>query len=186
MTEAQHGEALTPTSITNALPAASLDDIAAKSPQYAALRPTQQTILIAVMEDFMSGNIRPDTIMAVDLGVDRKTIYNCRMNSAFNGVLAQLMPELVKAKLPKYLLRIENHGEKDYKALEFLLKYAGLYVQKSQSMNISASISQTATSGSPKEAIIASCQKFMGIGYDLDRYIAEITAEWAQLKTEGV
>ena len=124
--------------------------------------------------------------MALDLSVDRKTIYNCRTNSAFNAVLTQLMPELVKAKLPKYLVEVEKHGIKDWKAYEFLLKYAGLYVQKSQSMNINANLTQSTPQGTPANAIEASCEKFIGIGYDLERYIQEITDCWVRLKTEGV
>ena len=168
------------------LPPQQLNTIAKRSPLYSTLHPTQKAVLIAMMNDFMSETIRTDTEMAADLSVDRKTIYNCRTNSTFNAVMTSIMPEMVQAKLPKYLLQIEKHGEKDYKPLEFLIKYAGLYVDRHQNVNLNANISAQDIPQTPKEVLERHLIKYISIGYDWDRYMTEAHDLWTMLQAEGV
>jgi len=97
------------------LPANDLETLASHSAEYVNLIDTQKMVLLAIMEDFISEDIRTDVDMASDLGIDRKTIYNCKRNPRFNRAMTQLMPEMVKAKLPKYLTMVEDHGVKDWK-----------------------------------------------------------------------
>lgn len=153
---------------------------------FVSLAPNQKNVLAAMIDDFMSGNIRKDTEIAQDLGISVKTVYNCKTHSGVTSALTQLMPEIVKAKLPKYLAKIEEHGEKDYKALELLLKYAGLYVPSSRNVNVNANISAQSEPTNQVEVLERHLMRYMSVGYDLQRYITEVSEVWQRLQADGV
>ena len=185
MTDTPRSEALTPVGMTNALPATNIDNIANSSTDFLALRNNQQNVLLAIMTDFMSENIRSDVDMAKDLDIDRKTVYNCRLNATFNRALAFVMPELVKAKLPKYLAMIEKHGQKDYKPLELLLRYAGLYIPASQTQNLNVNMSAQSSANKPFSANVEDMLIRMGeLGWTEDR-VSELVPQFRKLKDEG-
>lgn len=167
------------------LPDIEVDTVAQSSADYQNLPFAQKTVLLAIMEDFISENIRSDVQIAADCGIDRKTVYNCKVNPLFNNALAFVMPELVKAKVPKYLAQIEKHGEKDYKPLEFLLKYAGLYVPKSQNLNINANIGSSRTQNKPLSVVVDDVLIRLGeLGWSEDR-VSELVDRFRELRDEG-
>jgi hypothetical protein len=122
------------------LPQIDTEHIANNCATFPMLTANQKIVMLAIMDDFLSENIRTDRQIASDCGVHAKTVYNCKVNPSFNAALSQIMPELVKAKLPKYMSKIEKHGDKDWKAYQFLLQFAGLWTPTQRNMNINASI----------------------------------------------
>lgn len=167
------------------IPAIDAENIASSYTSYAMLRPTQKSVLIAVMMDFISENIRSDTQIALDLSISRKTVYNCKVNPAFTDALTQIMPALVKAKLPKYLSMIEKHGERDWQPLRFLLEYAGLYVKTSQNLNINASIGgRMAQSMSISETVDSILIRLGELGWS-DERVSGLVARFRELRAEG-
>ena len=175
-----------PTEIIEDYAQSEYSEIANYSTHFAMLTPTQRRVLIAFLDDFVSEDMRTDTEMADDLGVDRKTIYNCKTNPRFGLALQQIMPELVKTKLPKYLSTIEDHGQKDWKALQFLMEYAGLWAKTTRNLNLTAQIgAEQGQSGSPGAVMERQVEIFRGIGYTLDRYIEEFTEVWRRREDEG-
>lgn len=171
------------------LPANDLETLASHSAEYVNLIDTQKMVLLAIMEDFISEDIRTDVDMASDLGIDRKTIYNCKRNPRFNRAMTQLMPEMVKAKLPKYLTMVEDHGVKDWKAIEFLLKYAGLYTPTQQNLNVNANVGrQMDQQGSITESKDTLLTRMGELGWSVERvqeFAASIPARFEELRSEG-
>ena len=84
------------------------------------------------------------------------------------------------------LVELEEHGKKDWKPLQWLIQFAGLWTPTSRNLNVNANITPDTPAGTPTGAIDASCMKFIAIGYDLERYVDEIRASWSRLKSEGV
>lgn len=175
--------------VPDILPSVDLDSLAISSAEYVNLKDTQKSVMLAIMDDFISEDIRTDVKMASDLGIDRKTIYNCKRNPRFNRAMTQIMPEMVKAKLPKYLAMVEDHGVKDWKAIEFLLKYAGLYTPTQQNLNVNASIGrQLDAQGSITDSKDALLTRMGELGWSLDRvqeFAASIPARFEELRAEG-
>jgi hypothetical protein len=69
---------------------------------------------------------------------------------------------------------IEKHAEKDWHAAKFLLEFVGLWIPKSQHLNLNVSATQSqAVFESSEEAIYAFIQKLKTLGWSLER-IAEV------------
>ena len=161
------------------------EGIANSSPSFATLAVNQKSVLIAVMMDFLSEDIRSDTQIAADLGINRKTVYNCKVNPAFNTALSQVMPEMVKAKLPKYLANIEKAGIKDWKAFQFLLEYAGLWTKTTRNLNVNANIGGgQGQSMGINDSIDSILIRLGELGWNASR-VAQLSERFSELKAEG-
>ena len=146
---------------------------------------TQKAVLIAICDDFMSGEIHTDVEISEIAGVCRKTVYNCKRNARFNRAIREIMPELVAAKSPKYLTMIERHGENDWRPLKFLMEYAGLYTQKSAILSVHARVpAQLDTPQSPQQAVEAYTERFIRLGYDKQRLLREFGAAYNKLTNQ--
>lgn len=135
-----------------------------------------QAIVIAteMASDMLSGSIRPDSHLATDLGLDRSVITKYRNNPLFNQALATLAMGVVRGKVMVYVNMIEKHAEKNWQAAKFLMEWVGLFIPKSQhlNLNVSATDSQTVFESSD-DAIHAFIQRLKALGWSLER-IAEI------------
>lgn len=164
-----------------------VDSVVNGCAEFAQLSEPQRKVLLGMMLDFLTENIRRDVDLAADCGVHRNTITNCKQNPRFNRVLVAVMPELVKSKLPKYLNKIEKHGDRDFRALQLLLEYAGLYMKSQKNVNLNANLRVNADGpGSPQQASESFCTLFMGIGYDEDSLVELVRSTYRRLKAEGL
>jgi len=155
--------------------------------EYAQLTEGQKSVLLGLMDDFLSEDIRSDIDLAAGVGVHRNTVKNAKQNPRFNRVLIAVMPELVKSKLPKYLNQIELHGKKSFEPLKFLLEYTGLYVKSQRNLNLNANLAVNADqSAGPGQAVQSFCQQFMTIGYDKHSLLDLVAETWDKLKSEGL
>jgi hypothetical protein len=167
------------------LPQIDAENVANTCATFAMLVPTQKSVLLAIMEDFLSENIRTDRQIASDCGVHAKTVYNCKVNPAFNAALAQVMPELVKAKLPMYIGAIEKAGLKDWKALQFLLEFAGLWTKTQRNLNINANIGgNTAQNMSIQDSVDSILIRLGELGWNRTRVLT-LADRFDELKAEG-
>ena len=156
-------------------------EIVAQYAAYARLLDPSKRVLMELCNDFLSENISTDVELAAKAGVHRNTVHNCKHNPMFNEALIQIMPEMVKAKLPKYLQSIAKHGERDWNALKFLLEYAGLYVSKRQQLNISAQVDTRRPSESFQDTVDDVLTLIGSAGWTEERMVER----FRQLKTEG-
>ena len=163
-----------------------IDSIVDSCGEYPLLSEAQKKVLIGIMQDFLSESIRKDADLARDCKVHPNTIRNCKQSARFNRVLVAIMPELVKSKLPKYLLQIEKHGQKSYEPLKFLLEYTGLYVKSQRNLNINAQLDSYGTPGDPKQAAFAIAEQFISVGYDRQAFIEILTEAYDTLRSEGI
>jgi len=180
----------TPLEATSTAQPANLDLIPQEMSEYgamiASLTTIQQRILWGLVQNMSAEIVLTEVQLAEKLGIDPRTIQRARKIPAFQTALAYIIRDNIRGIHDKLVGGIIKHGEKDWNAYKFLLQYDGSYVQKSQSMNLNASISTTTAAGTPSTVIEASCQKYIALGYDLPRYIAEITEVWTRLKAEGM
>ena len=136
----------------------------------------QQAIVIAteMASDMLSGSIRPDIQLAADLGIERGMITRYRNNPLFNQALATLAMGVVRGKVMTYVNLIEKHAEKNWQAAKFLMEWVGLFIPKTQHLNLNVSAtSSQAVFETSEEAIYAFIQKLKSLGWSLER-IADI------------
>lgn len=141
---------------------------------FAGLNSQAMVIATEMASDMMSGSIRPDVRLAADLGIDRNAIIRYRNNPLFNQALATLAMGVVRGKVMTYVNLIEKHAEKNWQAAKFLMEWVGLFIPKSQHLNVNVSATQSqAVFETSEEAIHAFIQKLKALGWSLER-IAEI------------
>ncbi len=175
--------ALEPSEVIEALPDSETnptEDMLQKIAEWSFLTKGQKRVMMAMCEDYVSEHIRSDTKMAEDLGICRATIARAKLSHTFNMVLCSIFPMLVRLKLPQYMAKIETAGDKDWKALKFILEYAGLYVNTSKSLNIHANINAEDTVKSPEQAIDAFLIKLLTHGWNKERICDRIDLLRAQ------
>jgi len=168
---------------------ANLDLIPPEMSQYAVmiadLTTLQQRILWALVDNLTAENNHTEEQIAAELGCDRRTIQRARKNTAFQGALAYIIRDNVRGIHDKIVSGIIKHGEKDWNAYKFLLQYDGSYVQKSQNMNINATIGAQGGANKPFSANVEDMLIRMGeLGWTEDR-VAELVPQFRKLKDEG-
>jgi len=163
------------------LPATDVKKIVKSCAAYLSLSEAQKSVLIVICDDFLSGNTHSDSEIAEIAGVHRNTVYNCKHNSTFAQAIVEIMPELVKVKLPKYLSMIEKHGERDFQPLKFLLEYAGLFIPRSQRAILHARMDTTRSNVSAQEQIDAILSKLGQLGFSPER----VCERMRKLQREG-
>lgn len=168
-----------------------LDDIDTETMQrYAAvlagLTTNERSILRALVENIGAEDKRTETQIALDLGLDRVTLWRARQKPAFQMALATIVRDNLRGLHDKIVGGIFDHGEKDWNAYKFLLQYDGSYVQSSRNLNVNASLQvNEGTPGSPQQAIDSVLQLFMKIGYDKQSFVDLVSERWTQMKAEG-
>jgi len=163
-------------------------DVIQSCTAYTQLSPYQRMILKQMSEDFVTGVIHTDSDLAEIVGCSRGTVINARKNRLFGHAITEIMPELVKSKLPKYIKMIEKHGERDFQPLKFLMQYMGVYIPTSQQAIITARMGDVAGMDrikSPQGAIKAVVSQFGALGYTKERLKDEIDVAWDKAKEEG-
>lgn len=160
------------------------DDIMHLSATFATLTPHHRAIMSAIVDNFMSERIQSDRDMAKEIGCSRNTVRYARRNLAFNRVMVDIMPALVRAKGSKYLSRIDKAGNVDWRANKFLLEFAGLSVDKSLTGVIHTSVDM-ATANSPGAAMEQVVTQFANLGYDRQRLLDDMGAVFDRLRDEG-
>jgi len=152
----------------------------------ANLTTKQQRILIALAHNITCEIPRTDKVIAEEIGTSVQYIWECRHKPEWAQAMAAVVCDMARGTQDKAFRLLMKHAEKDPGSVKTWLQIGGVHIDRRQNVNINAHIDATAPIGTPESAIESSCQKFIGIGYDLERYIAEITETWTRLKVEGV
>jgi hypothetical protein len=156
------------------------------APVLTGLTTLQCRILWVLVEEMTAEHKRTETEIAESIGISRSTIRRARKNPKFGQAMEVIVKDSLRGLHDKIIGRTIKAGENDWRANKWLTEYDGSYVQASKQLNINASLGPVDSPKSPQQAIEASCLRFISIGYDLQRYVEEITATWERLKEEGV
>ena len=170
---------LPPPEIIDNLPSESLTAIA-------HLTSLQQSVLIALCRNTLSEIKYTDAEIAEECNTSREYIWQLRQNPKFGEAMGAVIKNLARGTQDKAFMLMMKHAEKDPGSVKTWLQIGGVHIDRRQNVNINANLSADSHAGTPESAIEASCHKFIAIGYDLERYVAEITATWSKLKAEGI
>jgi len=149
-----------------------LDELTAYYPDLANLTPIRRSILFALLENTVSEDRKTETEIALDLGINRRTILDARKNPVFIELLGRLSIEMVRANVDKPIQNLFSLGKTNVKANEILARIAEVYrpTQRilSQSMNINARTQYTDTD----DMISAFLAELKAQGYTKERISA--------------
>lgn len=161
-----------------------LDDFDRIAPLIVQLTRCQQMILNALAVNMLSNDHVTDTKIAETLGIARHTINNARKNPIFGQCLAIITRDIVRGQTDRTLSNIKKHESADWRASEFLLKYTGEYVPKSQSqnLNVNLSASQAMQAKTPTDLLDTICIQLIEMGISADR----VKDRMIELQREGI
>lgn len=171
-----------------------IDNTPEEMPEYlqnlsivAKLTTTRRLILTALALNILSEDKQTETAIAERIGVSRQSIYDARQDPVFGQALSLVMRSIIAGKSDIITEMLLTRAEKSDRILEICARIAELYQPTQRNVNINASISaSTDTPGSPQQAVQATLQLFMGIGYDLDSFVGLVREQWRKLKEEGL
>ena len=145
------------------------------------LSPHRQRILVALCENMVSGNLRSDTEIAADLGIDRTTIWYARKNPAFGAALAILMRNLAQGMADKALTDLVKHSANSPKATEIWLRIAKVFDPVEKRLNVNASLTSPGQAGSLQDIIDDFLIKLGAAGYPIEKLVER----YQELRAEG-
>ena len=148
---------------------AMIEHVALNYQSYVLLTSGQKAYFHALMDDFVANEFRTDRQIAADCGLAVKTVYNCKRNGKILQAIRDILPDVVSIKLPEVLANAVMLSKKTYKAGEFVARFTGAYVPKSQQLNINANLRSRAQNVSPEEAIDSFLGKLLSLGWSPDR-----------------
>lgn len=148
---------------------AMVENVAKNYQSYMLLAVGQKAVFHAIMDDFVSNDFRSDPQIAADCGISRKTVYNAKRNGKVLQAIRDIMPDIASIKLPEVIANAIELSKKTYKAGEFVARFTGAYVPKSQQLNINANLRSRAQNVSPEEAIDGFLSKLLSLGWSPDR-----------------
>ncbi len=143
--------------------------VASSYNSFIMLGANQKTVLSCIFDDFMSGVFRTDKQIAADCGIAYKTVYNVKRNGNVLAAIREILPELANAKLPEVIANAVKLSSKTYKAGEFVARFTGAYVPRSQQQNINVNLKARAQNLSPEQAIDSFLGKLMSLGWSAER-----------------
>jgi len=160
------------------------DSVMRISAQFMSLTPLQQLVLKAIADNMLSDDHVTDAQIAINLGIARDTVLNARKNPAFGECLTVITRDIIRSQTDKTLLNIQKHSAKDWKAGEFLLKYTGDYIPRSQSQNLNVNLSQSTVNRAttPTEMLDSILIQLIGLGVSADR----VKERMLELQREGI
>ena len=148
----------------------------------ALLTPLQRVVLFAMIDDILAENIRTQTDIAAELGIERKSIYTATRTPRFRNALALLTQDIIALKAPQLLIATLEAGKKDWRANKFLLEYAGMFVNTNKNVNINTNVTAMNAPRSPEQAVDAFLINLLAHGWSKIRIIERIDA----LIAEGI
>ena len=146
-----------------------VDHVANSFQSYLSLTASQKRVLCAVLDEFMSEDFRSDREIAADLGISARTVYNCKRNPRFLMAIREIMPEMATVKLPEVVANAVKLSKKSVAAIEFVSRFSGAYVPKSQQLNVQARLDTRSANMSPDEVIDQFLGRLLGLGWSPDR-----------------
>jgi hypothetical protein len=160
---------------------ANTTDLVQKAASSFRLTNLQTVLLKAIAENIISEDPASDRQIAERLGVDRKTITRNRNNENFAQAMSVVVRDIVKGNTDQLISTLWKHGQKNYKAIELLLKYSGLYTERHQSLTLHANVSQPTTFASSGDAINAFLTRLGELGWNSQR----LAQRFEELRSEG-
>ena len=145
------------------------------------LSPHRQQILAAICENIVGGNLRSDTEIAADLGIDRTTIWYARKSDAFGAALAILMRNLAQGMADRALSDLIKHSDNNVKATEIWLRIAKVFDPVEKRLNVNASLTGPGQAGSLQDIIDDFLIKLGAAGYPVEKLVER----YNQLRAEG-
>ena len=152
---------------------------------YINLTGTQRVVLIGLLRNIVSDSKQTDTDLAIELGISRWTIINCRQHRVFSEVLSAISIDVIRGKADKVIKNLFVLGEKSVSANELLLKVSGLYVPKMQSAVLHAKVDASSITHKPEDAVSGLVVKLGGLGLTKERVVELISEVYDKLKAEG-
>jgi hypothetical protein len=150
-------------------PSEMVQHVAEAYQSFVLLSPCQKVYVLALMDDFVADKFRTDTEIARDYGIAVKSVYNAKRNSNVMQAIRDIMPDIATTKLPEVIANAAMLSKKTYKAAEFVARFVGAYVPKSQQLNINANLRSRAQNVSPEQAIDTFLEKLLSLGWSPDR-----------------
>jgi DNA-binding CsgD family transcriptional regulator len=148
---------------------------------WGALTNKQTSILVALAQNIMADNRLTDGQIAENLGIERKTLWNCRQNPTFSSALGLICLEIVRGNEDMIINKLFKALDKDWTVGKFLLQYSGSYVSTSKQLSLHADVTKQSQSASREQNIDEVLMEWGSKGLSI-KWIAE---RWAKLKAEG-
>lgn len=148
---------------------------------WGALTNKQTSILVALAQNIMADNRLTDGQIAAKLGIERKTLWNCRQNPTFSSALGLICLEIVRGNEDMIINKLFKALDKDWTVGKFLLQYSGSYVSTSKQLSIHANVSRETQSGSGEKNIEDMLVEWGSKGLSIEW----IARKWAELKSQG-
>ena len=147
---------------------------------------TRRLILTALVMNLLAEDKQTETAIAAKIGVSRQAIYDARQDPLFGQALSTVMRSIIAGKSDIITEMLMTRAEKSDRILEIVSRIAELYQPTQRNVNVNTNLQvNTGQPGSPEQAIQATLQLFMKIGYDLQSLLELVTVEWTKMKAEG-
>jgi len=151
----------------------------------ADLTSLQQKVVIALVRNTLSDDIRSDADIATECDTTRAYIWQLRQNPRFARALGLLVRDIVRGTQDKALTLLWKHAEKDPSSVKLLLEIGGTYERTQRNLNINASISGGQGQSMGIDDSIDSILIRLGeLGWNASR-VAQLSERFSELKAEG-
>jgi len=158
-------------------------------PTIAKLTSNQRNILMALAENMVSEDIKTDGEIAVELGLNRRTIYEARQKPEFSVALTALCRDLVRGTADIALQNLMRLAQNDTKATEIWLRIAEIYQPTQRNVNLNASVARTLdTQGSISESKDELLTRMGELAWSTERveeFAKTLPARFNELRAEG-
>lgn len=143
---------------------------------FSQLNTGQLCVLKEIVADVLSNNPRTDLEIAAEIGITDRSIRNYRSDPKWAQALGVLLVSVARGKADIYLRMIEKAAEKDWRAAKFLFELTGLYIPKSQQLNVNVNASDYAQFDDVNDMIDEFLRKLHQLGWSPDRLLARYNA----------
>ena len=156
-------------------------DIVESSTAFTSLSPHQRAILKAMVDNFLLEIIETDAQIAEKVGCHPQTVLNARHSRVFQAAIREILPQLATVKSLDVAQKIYKWIDKDWKAGKYWHELAGVFIQRSQSLNIHANMTQTDQSSTVSDIIDEFLINLGASGYPIEK----IVSRYHELRSEG-
>jgi hypothetical protein len=143
---------------------------------FAPLSEGQINVLQELVKDSLSNNVRTTPEIAESAGVSERSVRLYRSDPVWSQALGVLMVGVARGKSDIYLRLIEKAAEKDWRAAKFLFELSGIFVPKSQQLNVNVNASEYAHFENVEDMIDEFLRKLHQLGWSADRLVARYNA----------
>ena len=152
---------------------------------FASLSDNQMIVLKALVENVLSEDIQTDLQISKNIGLSERTMRYYRADLGFTIALNTAVMGVLKGMTDIWIHRIIQMAEKknDWRAYQFLLELAGVYIPKRQQLNVNvdANAASTGRFSSLDDALDSVLTRLGELGWTPD----DVKARMVTLKSQG-